>query len=227
MKKSILPAYKEIEINNQLCIYKLKYSKKAKYLRLQISRGNQLEVILPRGYQLKEAENFIKKKSDWIEKHLAAKKAEPEFLYFGNEIKVKEYFQLFITKHKISFKDGFLEIRSPEESNVPLNDLYNSWLKHNAKKYLLIRVDELAARLGFNVNRVSIRGQKTRWGSCSSGSNLSFNYRLLRFRKEVIDYVIIHELCHLKEMNHSPNFWSLVQFYCENYKQLRKELKGR
>ncbi|MFO7445351.1 MAG: SprT family zinc-dependent metalloprotease [Ignavibacteriaceae bacterium] len=194
---------------------------------MQISRGNELEVILPRGFQLKEAENFILKKSGWIKKHLRSKKAEPDYLFFGDEIKVKEYYQLFLKNHKIIFKDGVLEIRSPEESNTKISDLYSAWLKHSAKKYLIYRAGQLAAEYKFNLKRISIRGQKTRWGSCSSAGNLSFNYRLMRYRKEVIDYVIIHELCHLKEMNHSKNFWSLVQSFCPDYKKLRKELKGR
>ena len=74
------------------------------------------------------------------------------------------------------------------------------------------------------IGKIGIRGQYTRWGSCSSKGNLSFNYTLLQFREEVIDYVIIHELCHLKEMNHSKRFWKLVGKLCPDYKNLRKEL---
>jgi predicted metal-dependent hydrolase len=208
-------------------MFKLKYSRQAKYMRLQISRGNELEVILPRGYQLKDAEDFLLKKSGWIKKHLSKCKPESEYFFLGKQIIIKEYYHLFNKKHKITFKDGVLEIISPEQSSVEISELYNAWLRHSAKKFLTFRVRELSGKYGFRVNRISVRGQKTRWGSCSSGGNLSFNFRLMRCRHEVIDYVIIHELCHLKEMNHSDKFWKLVQSLCPDFKKLRKELKGR
>ncbi|MFH1536961.1 MAG: M48 family metallopeptidase [Patescibacteria group bacterium] len=74
--------------------------------------------------------------------------------------------------------------------------------------------------------RVSIRNQKTRWGSCSSKGNLNFNYRILFLPRDTADYIIVHELCHLKEMNHSKNFWILVSQTFPNYKYIRKNLRG-
>jgi len=99
-------------------------------------------------------------------------------------------------------------------------------LKKTAKKSLVERVHNIAEKYHFQVGRISIRSQKTRWGSCSSKGNLSFNYNLLRFGKEIVDYVIIHELCHIKEMNHSEKFWKLVEKFCPDYRRYRKELKG-
>ena len=196
-------------------------------MRIQISRGNELEVVLPRGYQLKDAEDFIIKRRDWIKKHLKKTAVEPEYLFLGKQLQVKEYYHLFIKKHKITLKGDVLEIISPEKSDVAVPELYDAWLRFSAKKHLIFRARQLASEYGFDVNKVSVRGQKTRWGSCSSGSNLSFNYRLMRYRHAVIDYVITHELCLLKEMNHSVKFWKLVGSYCPDYKKLRKELKGR
>lgn len=74
-------------------------------------------------------------------------------------------------------------------------------------------------------NRVSIRNQSTRWGSCSRHGNLSFNYRLLLLPPHLCDYVIVHELCHLREMNHSPKFWALVALTFPDYKKLRQEMR--
>jgi predicted metal-dependent hydrolase len=79
-----------------------------------------------------------------------------------------------------------------------------------AKKIILGRIQELNAKYQFSFNTVTIRNQKTRWGSCSRKGNLSFNYRLILLPSELMDYVIVHELCHLAEFNHSRRFWELV-----------------
>jgi len=79
----------------------------------------------------------------------------------------------------------------------------------------------------FNYNKVTVRDQKTRWGSCSSKGNLNFNYKILFLKEELQDYIIVHELCHLKEMNHSSRFWSLVAKTLPNYKLLRQELRDQ
>jgi len=73
--------------------------------------------------------------------------------------------------------------------------------------------------------RIAIRDQKTRWGSCSSKSNLNFNYKLTLIPEYLADYVIVHELCHLKEMNHAKSFWDLVSIVMPNYLELREELR--
>lgn len=77
----------------------------------------------------------------------------------------------------------------------------------------------------FNYNKITIRNQKSRWGSCSSKGNLNFNYRIFLLPDELTNYIIIHELCHLKEMNHSKKFWNLVDEQIPNYKEKRRELK--
>ncbi len=93
-------------------------------------------------------------------------------------------------------------------------------------KLIPARVKEYAEIIGVSYGRITIRNQKTRWGSCSSKGNLNFNCQLMRLPEELRDYVIIHELCHRKEMNHSAKFWSEVEKYCPDYKALRKKLKA-
>jgi predicted metal-dependent hydrolase len=78
----------------------------------------------------------------------------------------------------------------------------------------------------FSYNRVTIRNQKTRWGSCSRQRNLNFNYKIVHLESKLLDYLVVHELCHLREMNHSHNFWQLVSKTIPNYKQARKELRN-
>jgi len=79
---------------------------------------------------------------------------------------------------------------------------------------------------GFHYNRVAIRNQRRCWGSCSSLKNLNFNYKLLFLPRHLLDYIIIHELCHLQELNHGQNFWALVQLQAPDYKAHIKELRA-
>lgn len=99
------------------------------------------------------------------------------------------------------------------------------WLRNVAKDYIPKRTEELAARYGFNYKKIFIRSQKTRWGSCSSQKNLNFNWRLILTPRNCCDYVIIHELCHLKEMNHSQKFWNLVEQCMPSYRNAERWLK--
>ena len=94
-----------------------------------------------------------------------------------------------------------------------------------AREYFPKRVSHYARMLGVTYGKISIRDQKTRWGSCSSEGNLSFNWRLILAPPDVLDYVVIHELCHRKEMNHSKEFWALVESLMPEYKERRKWLR--
>lgn len=227
MAKAYQKQTRSIKLQQEEISYKFRYSSKAKYIRLQISHGSELELIIPRGCEIKEAEKFLIKKADWIKKHLIKTvKSEPKYLLLGKEIKVNHNYELFKQNHDVEFSNNELLITSPEGSKIKTEQIYDIWLKDESKRYIPFRVQELARKYNFVINRITIRGQKTRWGSCSSKGNLSFNFKLMRYRKEVIDYVIIHELCHLREMNHSKKFWSLVNRFCPDYKNLRKELKG-
>ncbi len=100
------------------------------------------------------------------------------------------------------------------------------YLQNKEKARILVhqKIEYFNNFYGYEFNRVSIKNQKTRWGSCSSKGNLNFNYRVLFLPEELCDYVIVHELCHLKELNHSKGFWELVSTTISNYKEKRKKL---
>jgi len=219
--------YAKLFINNNELTYLIKHSSKARYLRLQINPSTGLEVIIPRGCKLEEAEKFIHKKQDWILKHLKELHLKADFVYLGEKIEVRQKYDLFMQKHKIGFHKNRLLIESPAGSTESPKLLYNAWLKHRAKSYLPALTETLALKYDFTLKKVRIRSQKTRWGSCSTSGNISLNYRLMKHRKEIIDYVIIHELCHLKEMNHSKKFWRLVETIVPDYKLLKRELKSQ
>jgi len=98
--------------------------------------------------------------------------------------------------------------------------------KEKARKTIQERIDYFNSFYGFPYNKVFIRNQKTCWGSCTQRMNLNFNYKLIFLPQEIFDYVIVHEICHLKELNHSEKFWGLVSKAIPHYRRLRKELKN-
>lgn len=97
---------------------------------------------------------------------------------------------------------------------------------HRARLLILTRVEFFNNVLNLKIGRISIRQQRTRWGSCSSKGNLNFNGHLINLPLELVDYVIVHELCHLKQLNHSPAFWALVEDILPNFRHLRRQLKA-
>ncbi len=99
--------------------------------------------------------------------------------------------------------------------------------KEQARKLAYERVQHFNEIYDFKYNRIFIKDQKTVWGSCSSKHNLNFNYKITLLPTELADYIVVHELCHLRQMNHSRMFWNLVAVACPNYKELRRRLKSQ
>ncbi len=121
------------------------------------------------------------------------------------------------------------QIREVEKRPKKLFSHYSAkdFKEHKQNAYLLAhnRVLYFNTFYKHEVRNITIRNQKTRWGSCSGKGNLSFNYKIVFLPKELQDYLIVHELCHLKEMNHSVRFWNLVQEHIPEYRKLRQKIK--
>jgi predicted metal-dependent hydrolase len=203
--------------------------KKVKNASIRISSNLDITITVPDSYSQKRLDNLIKDKSHWISKTLLKlskrKKVfdlkENEVLLFGekyelvidpkidNKILTYHESKRIVSNHEITGKSTILI----------------KWYVHLAKKEIIKMVNELADKYGFEYNRIFIRDQKTKWGTCSSNKNLSFNWRLIRCPKSVIEYLIIHELSHLKEMNHSKRFWELVESMCPDFKKSKLWLK--
>ena len=173
-----------------------------------------------------DVKKLLDSKKEWIKKNLTKiETIKSKFLFIGHELVLVEQFNLFNNFSVLLNNDKFI-ISRPEFFDKTKEEIFNEWLKEQALNYIPARVSLLAKKFGFVYNAVKIKDQQTRWGSCSNKKILSFNYRLMSFNKKAIDYVIIHELCHLKEMNHSQKFWKLVEEMMPDYKAQKIIIKN-
>ena len=129
----------------------------------------------------------------------------------------------WVEKQIIRMREKTDEIRLAEQNPLSPEDIRR--LAEQALRELPPRIAAYAGQMGVTYGRVTIRNQKTRWGSCSSKGNLNFNCLLMLTPREVQDYVIVHELSHRKEMNHSPKFWAVVEEVLPDYKKRRNWLR--
>ena len=134
----------------------------------------------------------------------------------------------FIESHKTWIFQKIALIKQKKESKkelrVPAWDTLSDMEREKIKEKISHRIQYYSKKMQVEYQRVTIRNQKTRWGSCSSKGNLNFNYRLFYLPEELLDYVMVHELAHRRHMNHSPQFWQEVETYCPDYEICRKKL---
>lgn len=137
-----------------------------------------------------------------------------------------EVIRYFIEKHKswILRKRNRL-INAPQGPVTRLPEVTSEAGKRQIRRLVTQRAAYYAGLMGVSYGRISMRNQKTRWGSCSSDGNLNFNCRLLFVPPELVDYVVVHELAHRRHMNHSPAFWQEVERYLPDYRDRRERLK--
>lgn len=229
-------AYKLTLDNHSFFNYNLIQSARAQYIRIKILPTGEVNVVIPQRIKNQLAHDFVKERKDWIKKALDQIKQHPIIevkrpkqlnLRLIKENWKTNYFPTDyqgVTLTSDTIKKSLLLEGMTDEKEIIFNVL-EQWLKNKAKLTFPSILNEIANEHGFNYNRVTIRGQKTRWGSCSSKQNINLNYKLLFFPEKVVRYVFIHELCHTLEMNHSKQFWDLVKRYDPNYQQHRQILK--
>lgn len=225
----------EIQLGQKTISYTIRESAKAKRPSLRIDARRGLQVVLPVGIAIDDLDALLKQRERWILKYLekyekAPTPSQPRYrsgdqIPFMGEDHELEVIATQKGKQTLIARQGrFLRIRlraGLDESGQTqeIRHALETWYRGQAKTYITKRATELAALHGFKFEKIAIKGQKTRWGSCSTNHNLNFNWRLMMAPPGGIDYVIIHELCHLREMNHSKRFWSLVRKYCPSYQK--------
>lgn len=224
-----------IILAGQSISYDIKRSPKAKHIRLEVRSETGLTVIIPRLYNAGELPALIKKKQRWILEKIAkynnnqtsrqsnTVKNGDSVLYLGQGFEVVGV-QSYKNHVTMNVESNRLEV-GMKTDNRGLSVILEGWYRKQAANLIEEKAKKLCVRMGITYNRISIRGQKTRWGSCSKQGNLSFNWKLIMAPEPVVDYVIIHELAHLIEMNHSKRFWQIVENNCPNWSDHRKWLK--
>jgi len=213
-----------------LISFELRRSTRARNLRLEIHSESGLRVVLPQNLSVQKARDFIIAKERWILKHLKDRPVQKHLsdgdsvLYRGKALQIRAL-AISDTSAIVRLHEPFFEVRLPKTTDLSLNRILEAWFRQQAKTQISREVRHLARELNVAVGRIFIRDQKTRWASCSSKGNLNFNWRLLMAPPEVLRYVIIHELTHREQMNHSRKFWALVAKRCPDYKNHQKWLK--
>ena len=224
----IIKSLENIEIK-----YLIKTSWRAKNLRLTIT-NRWLSITAPTYFPKKEIVLFVESKIDWIKKHLDNLTwNETRLIWEGTEIKIFWDDHILKIKKTLINKSYVVTVWSELKLYVWLNnksknhikDTLEEYFRDLAKKYLEKRSKYFANKLWVEYNNILIKDQKTRWWSCSSMWNINYNYRIIFAPLNVIDYLVVHELCHLEVMWHTKKFWDLVGTIIPSYKEDRKWLK--
>ena len=238
MRKPIVIGDFDIKLNGRIVSYSLKRSSIARLLRISINPQKGLSVTVPSRYPLRDLPEFLQSKSSWILKHLASSKTGPAgpeakqphsirtVPYLGQKLKVARGISGNNQDRPISIVQDRLLINLPSVKGSELRLEIARWLIDQSVKIIESKVKIFCERMGLKCRRVTIRNQRTRWGSCSRLRNLSFNWRIIMAPEKIVDYVVIHELCHLKEMSHSKSFWALVSGYCPQWREHRRWLNA-
>lgn len=214
--------------------YTFRHSKRAKHISLRILPNQGLEIVLPRGCNQADGLRFLKKSQAWIKKyaHLLTINQDNNATYIRNihlkflQTPIKVCY-LVDTSHRIRLKqtlDDVIVLSGNIQTPHDYQPHLKTWLKNVGQRHLIPLLNTLSQESQLTFRSATIRLQRSRWGSCSEHGDISLNARLLFFPYEVVRYVLIHELCHLEEMNHSPKFWGLVEHFEPNYRVLRTQL---
>ncbi|MBF0270867.1 MAG: M48 family metallopeptidase [Magnetococcales bacterium] len=196
-------------------------------LSLRVTAAGVIEARAPLRMGTPLVERFIREQADWLlsTRHAALEKrpalADGALLTLLNE---QLTLRVVADGTRVRRAGSILHVPAPLTPDG-LEATLERWYRQQAHTHLTTRLRLWAEGMGVTVHKLTIRGQSTRWGSCSSKGAISLNWQLMLLPARVVDYVIVHELCHRHEMNHSPAFWARVGAVLPEYERLRGELK--
>lgn len=197
--------------------------------------SNGLVVRAPRHVSQSRIEQLLRTKADWIRNKLKFHEenaAAPMRLHdgavlllLGNEVRLG--IRADARSRVVEFENGVLHVAlpTPEDESIVARKVLQ-WYRKQALADFSRRLEIFSAKLGVPLPKLLLSNARTRWGSCNSKAEVRLNWRLLQAPPHIINYVVCHELAHLKQMNHSPKFWALVENICPDYRKAQKDLKA-
>jgi predicted metal-dependent hydrolase len=208
--------------------YRIRRSERARHARILVDAGG-VEVVVPRRFPLHEVEPFVEEKRAWIERTLRRMRETDAELprarlehggqagYLGELLRLAVRVDPGRRREHVARHGDELRVALPP--GTPLRDALERWYRRRARVEVAPRLDAACARAGTSYSGLQIRGQRTRWASCSSTGAMSFNWRLLLAPAEILDYVVEHEVAHLQLLDHSPRFWRLLAARCPDWRE--------
>ena len=219
--------------------YAVRESRRTTHVSLRVSAEGILEVVIPRGFDRSLIPRILREKRGWIER--ATKRMEREkalieaqpapprqiALQAIGEVWKVAYHQTQSSGVTLAEKGARQLALSGAVDNVALCRVaLRKWLAYKAKQHLVPWLRAISKEEGLAFGKTTVRGQRTRWASCSARGTISINYKLLFIPKPLVRYVFVHELCHTRHMNHSPQFWALLKERGADYEGLKAELRA-
>ncbi|WP_218081843.1 M48 family metallopeptidase [Anthocerotibacter panamensis] len=219
--------------------YVLRVSPRARQVYLKVSLQKGLVVTIPPGFNRQRIPEILEAKRDWLRRaterlaqqqaHLLAHPPDHLPTVLSLEALAEEWSVFYsptdLPRTKVSMHGNELILEGKVADMATCRPMLYRWLTHKAQQHLVPWLESLSLETGLPFSQALIKGQKTRWGSCSRRGTISLNVQLLFLPAPLVRYVLIHELCHTREMNHSPRFWALVAHHLPHYRQLRTELR--
>ena len=213
--------------------FTIRKNPRSRRVSIRIDQNCNILVTAPKRMPNFLIDRFVEQKDEWIKQTINKMNQKrnmfdsvKNIMIFGNNYN-KQIVSSIEHPIGVSINNESLLINSvsKKHDNSSAQQQINKFLKKTSKKYILPRTDELAKKMNVSFKRISIKEQKSRWGSCSSQQNLNFNWRLVHHVPKIIDYVIIHELSHIVHLDHSKHFWEHVKKYDPEFRQHRGYLK--
>ncbi|HEY9646937.1 MAG TPA: SprT family zinc-dependent metalloprotease [Chroococcidiopsis sp.] len=219
--------------------YRIRVSARAKYVSIKVSHLGEVEIVVPQGFDKGKLPDIIEQRRDWIAKTTQRVQAERGSLSRESGILLPEKLSL-----RALAEEWTITYRATPGASVSLRPtgrhallvygaiantdlcrrVLQRWLSHKALQHFEPWLQQVSQQTQLPFDKVSVRGQKTRWASCSSRKTISLNYKLLFLPPDLVRYVFIHELCHTVHLNHSSKFWGLVAQKLPGYEPIDQEV---
>jgi predicted metal-dependent hydrolase len=204
--------------------YRVRRSTRARRVRVNVDAGG-VEVVLPQRASERQAAAAIRELEPWIRRRVKElERAQAAVAARGNTVPyLGELLHVRPQPGRTRVHRRGDELLAP--AGAELEPALERWYRRAARDEIAPRLERACALAGSSYSKLTIRGQRTRWASCSRNGAMSFNWRLLLAPEPVLEYVVWHEVCHLEVMDHSPRFWSLLERWCPDYREHSRWLR--